>query len=203
MKPLRSVSIAGVLGCVAALIAGGAFASLAAQIAQYPVQLSRPGAAAPNLLATFLRGEIKTADLMSHKGQNPQTRAFARQTAALYARQWSALRKLAGNSNWNLKEVPELKQEWQNFRSELRNQAGATADRDYLRGEADVARNASLALLPSLAATTPRLTSFLTGLRRLLAMQQAETRRAQAALTDAFSTGVGSQGVLPGDYHPR
>ncbi len=162
------------------------------QAALPPGRILAGGAPAARVLATLIRGEWATAELMQAKAQQPRTRAYARAAAADQARNWRRLRETLDGQDF--REVPELKQEWQTFRSILRNQSGATADRDYLRGEIEVARRAAAAL-PALIPSTPRARDLILTVIATERRQALLAARVQRSFADAGALGLPSAGA--------
>ena len=181
------------MGLRALLIAWLMAVSVAAQAALPPQTLFSAGQPPSRLLATLVKGEWVTAALMREKAQQPATRAYAARVVADEAAAWVRLRRLA--SGRELEEVPELKQEWQIFRGILRNQSGATADRDYLRGELVVEQKAAAAL-PALVAAQPRLSGFVAELVALERRHAALARQTQAGFAGAHALGETSRGSV-------
>lgn len=181
------------VGLRALLIAWLMAVSVAAQAALPPQILLSAGQPPSRLLATLVKGEWVTAALMREKAQQPATRAYAARVAADDASAWARLRRFA--SGRELEEVPELKQEWQIFRGILRNQSGATADRDYLRGELEVEKKAAAAL-PALGAAQPRLSGLVIELVALERRHAALARQAQAGFAGAHALGETSRGSV-------
>lgn len=194
------------MGAIAKSWLAGTLAVLAlagmagAQAALPPGRILAEGAPVARVLATLIRGEWATAVLMQAKAQQPRTRAYARVAAADQARNWRRLRETLGGQE--LSEVPELKQEWQIFRSILRNQSGATADRDYLRGEIEVARRAAAAL-PALIPSAPRARDLILAVIATERRQALMAERVQRSFAGAGALGLPSEGAAwRGSYLP-